>query len=83
MCPHIVFKFRDYSLQIHDLPCMPANQAELGLLIDRFVIVDSPSVQGLTFCVSCVPLASPHLGPRILAPSNPRAMVVSGPFRGL
>ena len=26
---------------------MPANQAELGLLIDRSVIVDSPSVQGL------------------------------------
>ena len=48
MYPHIVFKFRGYCLQIRDLPCMPANQAELGLLIDRSVIVDSPSVQGHT-----------------------------------
>ena len=39
-CPHVVFKFCDYSLQICDLPCMHANQLELGLLIDRSVIID-------------------------------------------
>ena len=49
MCPRIVFKFRDYSLQILDLISMPANQPERGLLIDWSAIFGSPSEQGLTY----------------------------------
>ena len=56
MCPHIVFKFRDYSLQIRDLLSMPANQPERGLLIDRSAIFGSPSERGLKY--SCTNLRS-------------------------
>ena len=42
LCSHFMvqaFKFHDYSLQACDLPCMPADQPELGSLIDCVLLL--------------------------------------------